>query len=265
MGVEHISQPLTAVMARLQEAYMGNKFARGSDSGPRELVPARSYVGIITGVFDLGYQPGFQGGPSENKFLIVWELHLPATRKRGPKPAINERGEVYRISQFVAVKLGSRNMPSNLLKIIEATDGVPWSEKAIKEDSFDMEALLDQCATVIVAHRGEGEKARSIIETVTALDDEADDKPTAQGDSHYFELTPEVLKSRDLPTWLPRFVARLIGESLDWRGIHGTAKPDEDRRRLQPADPRAVAAAMAENAARNAEADDDDDDDDIPF
>jgi hypothetical protein len=250
---------------------MGNKFAQGSEGGARKLIPPRTYLGAVIGVYDIGIQPGFKGGAPENKFVIEWELHYRGSRRRDPEPARNEKGEILKICKFVGLRLGTRAMPSDLLKIIEAIEGENRSAEWIKETKYDVEQLVEGFAQLAIITKGEGEKARSIIDGFMALEPD-EDEPKIERDSYYFELTEAIVKAGALPCWLPKFVADYIQKSAEWVAVHGTNKPDNgERRRVQPAEraaapssPPGVVGASA-GGAGGAPDDDDDDDDDLPF
>jgi hypothetical protein len=236
------------------------KIATASEGIQRELVPARLYLGVIVGVYDLGTQPGYKKGAPEAKFIIEWELHHRGTRRRESEIARNSKGEPFTFIQFVTLKLGVPANPSWLLRIVEAVNSASYPDEWFKTGKVDIETILDGSALLVIVHKTEEGKTRAVLETVAPLDPD-DDLPRPETSGGYFELTDDVIRSQSLPSWAPKWLAKFIAESAEWKAVHGSAKPGQYHRELAPADDSHRGRGRRPPAAPARR----DDDDDIPF
>jgi len=222
---------------------MGKTATGGGE--PRELPPARTYLGIVNGVYDIGTQKGYGTNGPVSKFIVSFELHTRGNRKAGPQPARNEKGDIHEISEFVSFYLGSRERPSNLLALVEACEGRKLSDDEIKK-GYDIEQLLGKHCQVVVGHSTNAKGgAIAKIESFAAPDPD-DEEPTGLLDCHYFEIKGG---STDIPDFVPKWVVGQIKKSKEFGGdVSATAETGANGR--QPAMAGAAVGA---------------DDDSIPF
>lgn len=228
------------------------KRATESESKVRELVPARTYLAVMIGAYDLGTQPGYQGGKREVKFVLEWELHYRGNRNRGPQVARDSEGEVLTISQFVPLKLGNQDWRSGLLKVAEAILGHPFSDEEIKA-GVDIEELVEGTAQVIVKHEGSGKEARAKIDSVSKVDED-DEAPKPTSDTTYFELTDDIIRSGDIPSGVPKWLHKFIKSSSEWEAVHGKYVDEKSKGNSRP-QPAPVGPPPSDGG----------DDDNIPF
>jgi hypothetical protein len=184
------------------------KVAQGSE--PRALVPARTYYAVICGVYDLGTQTGGQFGPKP-QFLFMFELH---TRKG---PARDEKGETLTISSWINFYLGSAGKEAHLLKLVNAIERRKLTDAEIKK-GYDVEATLGKTLKVQVVHKpNTSGEVKANVDGMMPLDDD-DEEPQPTLDQHYFELTPAIIASKQLPENLPEFIANMVKKSNEFSG-----------------------------------------------
>ena len=188
---------------------------------PRELIPARTYLGVVVGVFDIGTQNGGQFGPN-HQFVVMFELH---TRKG---PARDKKGENFTISEFVNFYLGSRTRQSNLLKLVEALEGRALSDDEIKK-GYDIETLLGKACQVQVAHKlnAAGEPKARVAATMPM--DPDDVAPVAEAGETYYEIPAD----KSVPETLPKFIRDMLAKCEELGGKRqlvpaGAAAEEED-------------------------------------
>lgn len=181
---------------------------------PRELIPVRTYMGVVCGIFDIGTQPGGQYGPNA-QFIIMFELHT----RRGPSK--DAKGNIFTISSFVNFYLGSRARPANLLKLVEALESRTLTDAEIKV-GVDIESLLGKSCQVQVIHEQKEKGTRAVIGSTMPLDPD-DTPPKGELDEEYYEITAD----RTIPESLPKFIQDFIKKSKEFGGA-GNA-PAESR------------------------------------
>jgi hypothetical protein len=201
---------------------MGKTATGGGE--PRELVPARTYLGVINGVFDIGTQKGFGDRGPVNQFIITFELHTRGNRKSGPQPARDAKGHIHEISAYVSFYLGSRERPSNLLKVIEACERRQLTGDEIRK-GYDIEQLLGKCCQVIVVHEAKKSASGELFakaDSFAALDPD-DEEPAGELDEVYYEIT----EAREIPDSIPKWIAKKIRESQEFGGnVSGSTESD---------------------------------------
>jgi hypothetical protein len=210
-----------------------------NDAKPRELIPAKTYFGIICGIFDLGTQSGGNYG-AKHQVFIQWELHT----KKGPARDSEQR--VLRIGSFYTLSFAGK---ANLRADVEAMLNRSFSEEEAKE-GYDVEELLGMACRLQVKHGAKADGTpRDEIGSITALDED-DDAPTAELDHVYFEIEGA---NCEIPRDVPEWIAGYVKKSPEWTG-HASAAP-------QSRPSRTPSRALAPASVAGAEIDDDD----IPF
>lgn len=192
------------------------KIATGGGE-PRELVPARTYLGCVVGCFELGKQPGYNGGDPVTQYLVQFELHTRGNRKSGPLPACDRNGNVLVISDFLNFYLGSRARPSKLLGLAEAIEGRSFTDEEIRA-GYDVEKLMDRWCQVRVVHEPNLKGVvKDKIGGYAALDPD-EEVPTSTLDSHFWEIDPAAARAHEVPEFVPKFVADIVRKSREYGG-----------------------------------------------
>jgi hypothetical protein len=151
------------------------------NGGDFEPVPLGIHRAICINVFDIGYQPGYQGAPPKHQVVILWEIE--ARQKWEPNT-----GKRFTVTKFYTLSI---NAKSNLGQDLESWRTKPFSEEEL--EGFDLDNIIGKrCQLNLVAN---GEKAKVAI--VLPKDNE----------SEYW--TPET--ARD---FVPKFIDKKREESV---------------------------------------------------
>lgn len=208
----------------------------------RKLIPAKSYLAIVCGVYDLGTQAGGTFGP-KHQILLMWELH----NRKGP--VRDEEGRNLTISNFYTLSFGDK---ANLRRDVESMLNRNFSEAEAKE-GYDIENLIGLPCRLQVEHGFKADNTpKDLVGSIMALDED-DAPPRAELNHVYFEITgPDC----EIPQTVPDWINKIIKKSPEWTG-HASVKPA------------GTTAARSEPARRPspipARGDDDDDESGIPF
>lgn len=181
-----------------------------SSGEARELVPASGYLGVIVGVYDIGTQDGGQFG-AKRQIVVTWELH----NKKGV--VRDKAGNPLTISKFYTL---SFNEKATLRKDVEAMTGRAFSD-AEASRGFDVEKLLGTACRLRVVHYSKtsgqtGDK----IGTLMPLDED-DPKPEAVSDETYFEIDSASAEKREVPDFVPKWIANKVRQSKEYGGSNG--------------------------------------------
>jgi hypothetical protein len=184
----------------------------------REPIPPGNYLGVITGVYDIGTQDGRFG--KMHQIITFTELH----KKHGP--AVDSKGRPFAVSTFYNLSFFSGNgKTSNLRADVETITGHVFTDEQAERDGFDIETLVGQAyrLTLVENVRPDG-KTRPKVSSCMALDED-DPKPESQTDHVYFELDDQTIRSGKL-YGIPKWIAKFIERSAEWVAVHGAPKPD---------------------------------------
>ena len=181
----------------------------------RDPIPARTYYAIVCQVIDLGTQDSPQYGP-DHKVMLGYELH---TRKG---PALDAKGHQHVTAKEYALKFSKipGRTPAGLRIAVESILGREFSEEEAR-GGYDLEQLLGKPCKIQIKHTSKDGKTYDEIAAILPLDDD-DDAPTAELDHVYYELDPE----SSLPDDVPKWIARKIAKSREWRAANGEPADD---------------------------------------
>lgn len=213
----------------------------------RELIPAKSYLAVVCGVYDLGTQSGGAYG-AKHQILIAWELH----NRKGP--VRDKEARVLTISNFYTLSFGDK---ANLRRDVESMLNRRFTETEAKE-GYDVEDLLGIACRLQVEHGFKADNTpKDLVGSIMALDED-DEQPKPELNHVYFEI---IGPSCDIPKEVPEWIQKIIKKSPEWLGKDATSErnPAPARAPLLPQRRPAPAGVSGSSA------DDDDDDDDIPF
>lgn len=135
-----------------------------------ELTPAGKYLGVCNGVYMLGTQPGYQGGPAKQQVLFTFELH----KRKGPaKGASGYPFDASITCTFTA------NVNSKMIELAGALENRQYTDEDLAEvkdlGGFDPETLLDKVCWLDIQHKKnlKGD-TKAVVNTFSALDRDDD-------------------------------------------------------------------------------------------
>jgi hypothetical protein len=169
--------------------------AKQKSTGSFTPVPVGAHMGVCTGLFDIGIQPGGKFDP-KHQLIISWTL----------PNQLNDEGKPMTIS---GTYTSSMNKKSNLRKVIESWFGKSFpSEDAA--GAFDFNALLGRACMVNVIHKESGEKTYANVTTVMPVPGGVP-KPEVTGEPQYYspdDQDPGSLRAAyaALPEWIRKKV-----------------------------------------------------------
>jgi len=164
--------------------------ARQQSGGDFKLVPAGMHSAVITGLIDLGLQPGGMYSPAY-KVAVIW--HTPG--------ALTDDGRPMSITQTYTF---SMNKKANLRKHVESLFGKAFPDEKTAAD-FDLKKILGRPCLINVRHDSKGEKTYANVATVTPLM-QGMEAPSFSGDYIYYseEMPPQEKAAayEQVPEWL---------------------------------------------------------------
>lgn len=188
----------------------------------RELVPARGYLAVLIGIYDIGTQLGGQYGP-DHKVIFEYELH---TRKGVCRDI---KGNALTITDWLSIRLGV-SKPSPLRMALEALTGRVIDDKSFAVD----DSLLEKGCRIQVTHKVTNGTTRAIIASYQSLDDD-EDVPEPVSDSYYYEIGADRQIPDRVPKWIHKWIlqSREFGGKAPSQGGNGnsgrvTVPPDDD-------------------------------------
>lgn len=154
------------------------------DGQPRELPLAGNYLAVCNGVYMLGTQPGYQGGPANMQVMLSFELH----KRRGP--VRDSQGRVFEASKIMNV---TANIKSTLTAYAGALRGQDYTESDLqqiqKDGGLDVEDVLGRACRLTLVHETKNDKTKDKIKGIAPLDPEDDVAPKIDGDEIYWDWT----------------------------------------------------------------------------
>lgn len=140
------------------------------DGAAFEIPAAGKYLGACNGVYMLGTQPGYNGGPAKQQILFTFELH----KRRGPaKDSVGRSLEASIICNFTA------NVNSKLIELAGALENRQYAEEDLldvkQRGGFDAELLLDKVCWLDLEHEKKANgDTRVVVNSFSKLDPEDD-------------------------------------------------------------------------------------------
>lgn len=160
------------------------------NGGDFEPIPLGVHKAICINVFDVGLQPGYQGGPAQKKVVILWEI----------EPKCEKTGKRFTVTKIYTQSIGDK---SNL-----GNDLTSWRTKpftAEERKGFELNNVIDKpCQLNLVAGGKNMDKAvvQSVLPAAKTMD--------AQGKAHPVEYwIPETGKD-----YVPNFVSKMLEQRL---------------------------------------------------
>lgn len=155
------------------------------NGGDFEEIPTGVHRAVCINVYDVGVQPGFQGGPPAHKVVILWELE--------PK---DSKGRRFQITKIYTLSIGDK---SNLGNDLASWRGRPFT--AGERQGFDLDAIKGKpCQVNVVAGAKPGKtKVGSVLPA-------ARDQATGRATNHW---APETK-----PDYVPNFVQKMMDDQI---------------------------------------------------
>lgn len=176
-------------------------FVSENKGGDYERVPLGMQAAVAARVYDLGVQPGYQGGRPHQKYVILWELSERMTKG-------DFAGQRFRVSKTYTASLGSADKPSNLRK-----DLTSWRTRDFTPDElakFDLDKIVGVNCTLNLVEKAksDGRKYANIAAIMPPLKGADKLKPeTPEGyvpewvqEAIDNQLPPEATETYTVPT-----------------------------------------------------------------
>lgn len=153
------------------------------DSGGEfEKVPAGLHPAVCANIFDVGRQPGYQGGPAYKKVVVLWEIDARHTWEGELK------GKRFQVTKIYTQSIGE--------KATLRVDLTSWRGRAFTPDElkgFELEAIIGKPCQLNLVENGDRVKVQNVL-------------PADKGFAYW---TPETPK-----TYVPKFVQTMIDQAL---------------------------------------------------
>jgi hypothetical protein len=165
------------------------------NGGDFEPIPTGLQKAICINVFDVGTQPGYQGGSPKKKLVILWEME--ALMSEG-----DQAGKHFLITKIYTQSIGDK---SNLGVDLESWRGRAFTKE--EREGFNLDNIIDKPCQINIAEDDKGKRKVQVI------------LPKDKNGGYW---KPETLKS-----YVPKFVETLRSQSLPDAPIK-TAKHVDD-------------------------------------
>lgn len=162
--------------------------------GQQTVCPAGSYSGVCSGIYDLGLQPGYEGGDPKERIAFRFEIS-----KKIPDGIL--KGKPFEVWKTVNITL---NEKSTLRHLLQSWRGHDLTPEEIKQGEFDPGTMLGETGIVTVSHVQRQGRVRAEVTSVVQL-------PEGMP-----KLTP-VADPNDVPAWIRKLQetgAAKAGESV---------------------------------------------------
>jgi hypothetical protein len=122
----------------------------GDFSEDREHPPTGQQPAIAARLYQLGWQPGYQGKKPVEKVVILWELMAKMTKG-------DFAGKHFRVTQTYTMGLGTSEKPSNLRKALKSwRGGREFTAEELKK--FDLDLILNRPCVLNLEENIKGDK-----------------------------------------------------------------------------------------------------------
>jgi hypothetical protein len=156
--------------------------------GEYEPIPIGLHRAICINVFDIGFQPGYQGKPPTHKVVILWELEAKS----------ETTGKHFTITKIYTLSIGDK---SNL-----GADLTSWRGKAFTEEEragFDLDNIKNKACQLNVVPHNDRVKIASVLPAQKVPDPETKKNVVA---IHWKPETPM--------DYIPNFVSKMIADQF---------------------------------------------------
>lgn len=157
----------------------------GADYEP---IPIGLHRSICINVFDVGFQPGYQGNPPTHKCVVLWEI----------EPKSSTTGKHFTITKIYTLSI--------MEKATLGIDLTSWRGKAFTDEEragFDLDNIKTKACQLNVVPHGDRVKISSVLPAQRVLDPETNKNV----------ITPH-WKPDTQPDYMPNFVSRMIADQL---------------------------------------------------
>lgn len=157
----------------------------GADYEP---IPIGLHRSICINVFDVGFQPGYQGKPPSRKCVILWEI----------EPKSSMTGKHFTITKIYTLSIGEK---ANLGIDLVSWRGKPFTKE--ERDGFDLDNIKNKACQLNVVPHGDKARISSVLPAQRALDPETNKQVVTV---HW--------KPDTASDYIPNFVAVMIANQL---------------------------------------------------
>ncbi|MFH1563487.1 MAG: hypothetical protein ABIF11_08780 [Nitrospirota bacterium] len=166
-------------------------------------------IAICFGLYDIGTQYDEKWDKHSRKVIVVWEI--PEERI-----TIDDKDLPRAISQKYTLSLHEKAL---LRKHLEAWRGKAFTEAEL--DGFDLKNILGKACQLQIIHNKKDNKTYANISAIMALP-KGIQAPEAENPLKFFAFEEGI----DIPENTPKWIADLIKQSTEYKGIHGET-PEE--------------------------------------
>jgi hypothetical protein len=158
------------------------------NGGEYEPIPIGLHRAICINVFDIGFQPGYQGKPPAHKVVVLWEIEAKS----------ETTGKRFTITKIYTLSIGEK---SNL-----GCDLTSWRGKAFTDEEragFDLDNIKFKACQLNVVPHNDRVKIASVLPAQKVPD------PVTKKNVTAIHWKPETLAD-----YIPNFVSKMISEQL---------------------------------------------------
>jgi hypothetical protein len=157
------------------------------NGGDFEPVPAGMHRAICVNVFDVGFQPGYQGNPPQHKVVVLWEIE-----------PLNSQGKHFGVTRIYTASIGEK---SNLGNDLTTWRGRPFTSD--EQKGFDLDNIMGKPCQLNLVQNGDKVKIAGVM-PATMVADQVTRKNVPAG------YWPQETK-RD---YVPNFVKKMIEQQI---------------------------------------------------
>jgi hypothetical protein len=121
------------------------------NGGEFEPVPLGVHKAICINVFDIGWQPGFQGGSPHHQVVLLWEIEPTQTWE----PNV---GKHFTVTKFYTLSIKKK---SNLGQDLESWRSVPFTPEQL--EGFDLDNIIGKPCQVNLVANGDKAKVATVL------------------------------------------------------------------------------------------------------
>lgn len=124
------------------------------NGGDFEPVPAGLHRAICINVFDIGYQPGYQGAAPAHKIVILWEIE-----------PLNSQHKHFTVTRIYTLSIGEK---SNLGNDLTTWRGRPFTDEQRK--GFDLDNIIGKPCQLNLVQNGDRVKIAGVMPATMTKD-----------------------------------------------------------------------------------------------
>jgi hypothetical protein len=157
------------------------------NGGDFEPVPAGMHRATCVNVFDVGYQPGYQGAPPAHKVVVLWEIE-----------PLNSQHKHFTVTRIYTLSIGDK---SNLGNDLTTWRGRPFT--AEERRGFDLDNIIGKPCQLNLVQNGDKVKIAGVM-PATMIPDATTRKNVPAG---YWTIETK----RD---YIPNFVKKMLESQI---------------------------------------------------